>query len=234
MDYNSYIKKWDDYHCSQHVEPFLCGISDTLKSYYKQDPVIYIDIGANVGKVYDLIKQKSIVNIEKAYLFEGSPKLSQYMKDKYSNDPIVSVFNEIILDTKTHINFDDEYMDYHISKNEDYINFGLSKTNSYKNTNKKETKKISDFLKEYNLLNKKIFIKIDTENSDILILKDILSIVDILTYKPIIEFEINYTAGGQTTEFAQSILNDYSNKYNYEHIDISTIRGDGLLVPKQK
>jgi FkbM family methyltransferase len=233
MDYNSYIKRWDDHHCSQHVEPFLCGISNTLKSYYKQDSIIYIDIGANVGKVYDLIKEKSILNIEKAYLFEGSPKLSQYMKQKYLNDSIVSVFNEIILDTKININFDDEYMDYHISKNEDYINFGLSKTNSYKNTNKKETKKISDFFKEYNILDKKTFIKIDTENSDILILKDILSIMNIIIYKPIIEFEINYTAGGHTSEFAQLILNDFSNKYNYEHINISTMHGDGLLVPKQ-
>jgi len=233
MDYNSHIKRWDDHHCSQHVEPFLCGISNILKSYYKTDPTIYIDIGANVGKVYDLIQQKSILNIEKAYLFEGSPRLSQYMENKYLNDNVVSVFNDIILDTNTDINFDDEYMDYHISKNEEYINFGLSKTNPYKDINKRKSRKISDFLKEYNLLNKKIFIKIDTENSDILILKDILSIINILTYKPIIEFEINYTCGGHTTEFAQSILDDYSNKYNYEHINISEIRGDGLLVPKQ-
>jgi FkbM family methyltransferase len=231
MDYNYYIKRWDDHHCSQHVEPFLCGISNILQSYYKHDPTIYIDIGANVGKVYDLIKEKSILNIEKAYLFEGNTKLYSYMKNKYENDHTVSVYNDIILDKIININFDDEYIDEQILNNNEYINFGLSKTNHYKNTNQRETAKISDFFNNNGLLNKKSFIKIDTENSDTLILKDILSIMDNLLYKPIIEFEINYSAGGHTAEFIQTIIDDYSNKYNYKHINILEMRGDGLLVP---
>lgn len=230
-DYNFYIKRWDDYHCAQHVEPFLNDISNILKSYYDTDPTIYIDIGANVGKVYDLIKQKNYLNIYHAYLFEGSTKLYNYMKTKYLDDQNVSVLNEIILDKKININFDDEYFDYYIDKNDEYINFGLSKTNPYKHSNQKETKQISEFIKENKIFDKKIFIKIDTENSDILILKDLLDIINNLKYKPIIEFEINYSAGGHTTEFAQAILDKYYEQYNYNKIDISNLRGDGLLVP---
>ena len=62
INYYSYIKKWDDYDCAQHVEPFLNHISPILQNYYKDDSVVYLDIGANVGKIRNLwkIQQKSI------------------------------------------------------------------------------------------------------------------------------------------------------------------------------
>lgn len=131
LDYNFHIERWDKYHCAQHVEPFLSQISSILQSYYKNNPIIFIDIGANVGKVYDLLYQKSILNIEKAYLFEGSERLYSYMTKKYNNNNKVLVFNDIILDEEIEINFDDDYVDYEIKEKNEYINYGLSEISPY-------------------------------------------------------------------------------------------------------
>lgn len=231
IDYNTYIKKWDEYDCVNHVAPVLSKISDTLKLYYKDHPVTLIDIGANVGKVYDILETKSIINISKAYFFEANTKLYNYMLKKYKQNSKIFIFNEIILNKNIEVNFDDDYIDYEIFlKNKD-INFGLSQINMHKHTNKKRTKTISEFIKLNNFFDEYIFIKIDTENSDILILQDILSVIDLLKFRPIIEFEVNYLSSGHTSEFAQRIIDEYVNRYNYQNINISKINGDGLLIP---
>lgn len=232
IDENMYIEKWDTQHCAAHVEHHIHHISNSINTYYKNKSIIFIDIGANVGKFYDLIKKKSIVDIKKAYLFEPSNRLYEYILKKYSNDSIVKVYNEIILDQETLVNFDDTYITDEINSNNNYINFGLSKINLHKYDNMRKTIKISDFIINNNLHQENLFIKIDTENSDFFILQDILSIMDKLSYKPAIEFEINYTASIMTADNAQLVLDNYHNLYNYNTIDLKNTIGDGFLIPE--
>lgn len=228
-----YIQRWDLQHCRQHVVAVFQQILPTLKSYYQNDPIIYIDIGANVGKMYDLFYEESGLDIEHSYLFEASSVLYEYMLTKYKENNKCTIYNDIILDTKTNINFDDDYFLSEILNKPEYINFGLSKINKYKNNNLRETKQISTFLVNNNyIFNKKTFIKIDTENSDIIILKDLLSVINNFKYKPVIEFEINYSCDGYPIESAQEILNIYANKYRYNHINLSQTTGDGVLIPE--
>lgn len=56
--------------------------------------------------------------------------------------------------------------------------------------------------------------------------------MDYLKYLPIIEFEINYSVAGYSLDFAQKVIDEYSIKYGYNHINLVNTRGDGLLVPR--
>ena len=76
MSYD-YIKKWDDFFCAQHVVNLVNHISNLLLRNNINE-INYLDIGANVGKVYDLLSEKLV--IKKAYLVEASPLLFNYIK----------------------------------------------------------------------------------------------------------------------------------------------------------
>jgi len=89
MSYD-HIKKWDDIFCAQHVINLVNHISSLLlKNNINQ--INYLDIGANVGKVYDLLSER--IPINKAYLVEASPLLFNYIKQKYTNNSKVQLFN---------------------------------------------------------------------------------------------------------------------------------------------
>lgn len=221
------IKRWDDNHVSPHVEPYINYISSFLNNYCKDNKIYYIDIGANTGKVFDILIRNNLIKIEHAYLFEPNTKLYKYLIHKYENNNIVSIYDFIISNENGSVNFDEEPVDVQIYENTSYINFGLSCINKLKINNMKETHKISEFIVDKKLYNEKIFIKIDTENNDIFILQDILSIMDMFVYKPMIIFEVNFKNNEKV--FADSIFNAYQASFDY---DIMISDADGMLLPR--
>jgi hypothetical protein len=225
MDHYDSIKKWDDIHCSAHIEPYLNYIHNKIKDYFKDLPVTYIDIGANVGKAYDILLKNQSLNITHAYLFEPNYRLYKYIKHKYESNSYLTIFNYIISDKIELVYFDDSSIEYYLMTDTDYINFGLSHISTQSNNANRNTYKISDFIKYYNLLEQKIYIKIDTENNDIYILKDILSIIENLTYRPMIQFEVNW----KDKNYGTSIINEFIDRFTYV-CEINN--SDGLLIPQ--
>lgn len=227
------IKKWDDCLCEQHVGNSTKYISTLFKANGVHI-LNYIDIGSNVGKVYDVLSRNILTN--NVWMFEGSPILFNYSKEKYKNNPIVKLMNFAISNIEGPVIFSQESLLWHLKQdNYDGLNLGLSKifgNNESEVNTLVQCKKISNILKDNNdMLNLCNFIKIDTENVDILILEDLLSIIDKFKTKPVIEFEINYKVLGMTTLEAQCIIDRFAS-CGYKAIDINSCSGDGFLIPE--
>jgi FkbM family methyltransferase len=227
MSYD-YIKKWDDIFCAQHVVNLVNHISNLLLRNNINE-INYLDIGANVGKVYDLLSEKLV--IKKAYLVEASPLLFNYIKNKYANDSKVELFNFAAFNEETKIMFDQSSMIYQFETDGANLNFGLSKIQHTPQSVEVDAKRISTFLSEHKLFNDLSFIKIDTESVDFMVLEDILSVISFFNIKPLIEFEKNHFLQGLTDEQAQYILNRF-NEYGYKLLNLDSCYGDGLLTPE--
>ena len=223
------IKIWDDNICAKHVINLVNGINHLL-TLNKIEKLNYVDIGANVGKVYDLLSQR--IEIESAWMFEASPILFSYLEDKYLNDTKVKLEN-FAIDNKTEVvHFDESSMLHQFDSYVEEYNFGLSKimrTNFSKEVN---SIKISDYFNDnpeiFNCVN---FIKIDTESVDFNILVDLINVIEKFKKKPIIEFEVNYMNAGFTFDTAQMVLDEYI-KLGYRKLNLKDCHGDGLLIPE--
>lgn len=228
--YKNKIKQWDEIFCAQHVHSLAMTISNIFieKNINK---ISYLDIGANVGKVYDLLSDSLIV--ERSWMIEASPILFEYLSEKFVKNKSIETFNLAISDIEGEVNFDESSIIYQIDNNIDNLNFGLSKVTNFGFSNKVISKKISVFLSEnpeiYKFVN---FIKIDTENMDFIILDDLCKCIETFENKPIIEFEINYFVNGYTDDWAQNILDRFS-MLGYNELEIKNLRGDGILIPKK-
>ena len=92
---------------------------------------------------------------------------------------------------------------------------------------------LSKFLEKKNhLFNEFCFIKIDTETVDFNILKDLLTVIDRFTIKPLIEFEINYKTIDIDDYEAQKILDSFM-KFDYRKTNLNECYGDGILIPNK-
>lgn len=222
------IKEWDNIHCEKHVLNLVNNIKHLLKEK-KINEVYYIDIGANVGKVYDLLKK--YCTIKKVWMFEASPTLFNYLELKYKEDKNVTLKNIAVSDKLGEVNFDESTIFYQINNNIPDLNFGLSKIVNSSTDLKIQSDKITNLLDSDEIFNNVSFIKIDTENMDFFILKDLISIVDKFKIKPIIEFEVNYHMSTITKEMAQEILFEYK-KYGYKELRLEDCWGEGILIPK--
>lgn len=222
------IKEWDNIHCEKHVLNLVNNIKHLLKEK-KINEVYYIDIGANVGKVYDLLKKYCM--IKKVWMFEASPTLFNYLELKYKEDKNVTLKNIAVSDKLGEVNFDESTIFYQINNNIPDLNFGLSKIVNSSTDLKIQSDKITNLLDSDEIFNNVSFIKIDTENMDFFILKDLISIVDKFKIKPIIEFEVNYHMSTITKEMAQEILFEYK-KYGYKELRLEDCWGEGILIPK--
>jgi len=231
MKYYNEVKKWDDYFCADHVVNLVGTISKILKEKNITN-LHYIDIGANVGKVYDLLDRQH--GVTKVWMYEASPILFSYLDDKYKTDNKVVLNNYAVYKKEGEVNFDQSSLLDQIKNRENSLNFGLSKINDQSQFSVKvKSIKISDIIRNsQEIQNNVSFIKIDTENVDIEILEDLITVIDLFKSKPIIEFEINYFVSGIKIENAQKILDKFLN-LGYNKIDLSTIKGDGILIPKQ-
>jgi hypothetical protein len=231
MDNSNYfdkIKQWDEIHCEKHVINFVNQIYDLLNKNNFTD-INYIDIGANVGKVYDLLSNK--IKINNAYLYEASPILYSYLEKKYENTSSVETYNIAISEELGTVFFDETSLIHQINTGFSDLNLGLSKITNNRNLTKIDSTKLSIILKQNNEhFNNINFIKIDTENVDFYILKDLLTVIDLFENKPIIEFEVNYFMNGHSQEWAQEIINEFIN-HGYNKLNLSDCYGEGILIP---
>jgi FkbM family methyltransferase len=222
------IKQWDDLHCEKHVFNFVNQIYDILnKNNFTS--INYIDIGANVGKVYDLLSNK--ITINQAYLYEASPILYSYLEKKYKNNISVKTHNITINNNTGSVFFDETSLIHQIENNFSDLNLGLSKITNNQNLTKVDSTKLSTILnQDKDLFTNINFIKIDTENVDFYILIDLLTVIDFFEKKPIIEFEINYFMNGHPQIWAQNIIDEFF-KHGYNSLNLSDCYGEGILIP---
>lgn len=228
MEFYTHIKDWDEKYCEKHVIS-LCNYISQIFNSKNIFNINYIDIGANVGKVYDILS--NMIQIDSAYLFEASPILYEYISKKFENKPFINTYNYAIYKDERSVSIDQSSMLFQMSQHEySDLNFGLSKISEFTQGNIKAIP-ISTFLNSNLFLYDNInFIKIDTENVDLEILEDILTIIDNFSIKPLIEFEKNYFINGHTDEYSQTVLDQFTN-YGYKPIDIKYCSGDGILIP---
>jgi FkbM family methyltransferase len=223
------IKIWDDKICSKHVINLVNGISNIIEKNFIEK-LNYVDIGANVGKVYDLLSQR--IEVENVWMFEASPILFSYLEDKYLDNKKVKLENFAVNNNTEIVHFDESSMIHQFETHVDEYNFGLSKimkTNLSKEVN---SIKISDYFNAnpeiFNCVN---FIKIDTESVDFNILFDLIKVIEKFKKKPIIEFEVNYMCTGLTFHEAQMVLDEYI-RFGYKKLNLNECYGDGVLIPE--
>lgn len=227
---NSYIERWDNIYCERHVLNLIETICPKIIKYYNNNPIYFIDIGANVGKVYDLLSTR--INIKKSYMFEANSKLYEYLNIKYKNNTNISIYHNAIGITEDFVYFDESSMEYQINNNITNLNFGLSMISQNITNKKVQGLRISKFIEDNSFLYDELcFIKIDTENFDYQILLDLSTIIHLFKKKPIIEFENNYFCTEYDVEWAQNIINQYVNKGDYKELKIHRNMGDGILEP---
>jgi|688.fasta_scaffold60901_5 FkbM family methyltransferase len=223
------IKIWDDNICSKHVINLVHGINNIITKN-GIEKLNYVDIGANVGKVYDLLSQR--IEIEKVWMFEASPILFSYLKEKYSNNTKVRLENFAVDNSTGIVHFDESSMLYQFDSNVDEYNFGLSKIMHTNLSQEVNSIKISDYFNDNpQIFNSVDFIKIDTESVDFNILVDLTNVIEKFRKKPIIEFEVNYMNAGFTFDTAQMVLDEYI-KFGYNKLFLNECHGDGLLIPE--
>ena len=219
------IKYWDNHLVEQHV---LTEIS-YLKSYFPISSIQnlkYIDIGANVGKFYDILSKEYI--IDRCIMVEPAPELFAYLQKKFEHLSNCELYNFAISDRTG-------YTKFHICSTEgdlSSVNLGLSRMIHNGDI---EIKMLSgfDFLTQHiNDLESIDFIKIDTENQDYQILRSIQPVIAQLKKKPFILFEHNYMACMSEQE-ARKILIDFTSTCNYESVDFDALFGDSFIKPNR-
>lgn len=225
---NNAIKYWDETIVLRHIGTELKWLFEYLDSMDIKK-VSFIDIGGNVGKFYDEVSKK--YKIDKCIIVEASKKLSDYMSEKFKNNPEVTIHNFGLSDIEGDFLFDDSGIDYWENKNlDESINLGVSKISKSPGITK--FYKMDYFLEEINTIppNKITFIKIDTENRDLPIIRDMMSYLIKHKIKPFILFENNYH-NDLTFDVAQKIVDDFSEKCGYYPVDLR-INGDSFIKPK--
>lgn len=218
------IKIWDQERIEMHI-----GIEiNYLKEYFKDkniDKLNYVDIGANVGKFYDVLSRT--YNIESVVMVEPAPQLYQYLLKKFQDVSNCKIYDFAVSNVDGETYFQTSSID---KSTIDHINMGVSKIHD----NEGHLIKVvsgRNFLKNYvsNLENID-FIKIDTESRDYEIIESITPIIETLNKKPFILFEHNYH-GSLSAERAENIINNFTNKCNYESVDFKKLSGDCYLQP---
>ena len=230
---NEVVKYWDENLVGQHVGIELNWLFKHLDSENINE-LNYIDIGGNVGKFYDEIIKKYIV--EKAIIVEPSKILYDYMVEKFKDFKNIELHNFAISDSNGMLNFVDsaqnatEYFEKQGMTTS--MNLGLSKLNR-KQEGTTQCYSMDYFLRNINTIDseKISFIKIDTENSDLFIINNMIEFIVEKQIKPFILFENNYHNDMSKSE-ASEIMERFCNLCGYEPVDLN-IPGDSFLKPKK-
>lgn len=218
------IKIWDDERIEMHI-----GIEiNYLKEYFKDKDITslnYIDIGANVGKFYDVLSRT--YKIDSVVMVEPAPQLFEYLTKKFKDVPNCKIYDFAMSNIDGETYFQTSSID---KSTTEHINMGVSKIHE---NNGHLIKVVSggNFFENYidNLENID-FIKIDTESRDYEIISSMTPVIEKLKNKPFILFEHNYH-GSLTYQQAEEILNNFINKCNYEPVDFKKLSGDCYLKP---
>lgn len=221
------IKYWDDNLVSMHIGTEIGWVKSYINEN-KIDKISFIDIGGNVGKFYDELSKE--YKIDECIIVEPSKRLCNYMIEKFRDHKQVVIHNFGISNENGLFEFDDSGLDYWVDKSLDSsINLGLFKMG--RNVGDTQFFKMDYFMKNYFTKDpeKITFIKIDTENRDLYIIKDLKNYLTKNKIRPLILFENNFHAD-MTLEEAQSIVDDLCETCGYEFTDLR-INGDKFLKP---
>jgi FkbM family methyltransferase len=231
------IKLWEE-ECYGFVMWSVDSIVSNYKSLNRPGPVTVIDIGANVGKVTDLLLDE--LDVKEAYLFEPIPVLYEYMVKKYIDNKKIKIFNCALSDINTPtFPIDQQYLlnQLNDSYTNEYLNLGVSKYCISPEATLVKCIRLSTFLNNNpHLYNENLIIKIDTENQDFSILKDFQTVLTSFKNAPLVEFEINFFGGSNLTESqCQDVLDKLHNSKLYNKINLKDSmkkgKGDEILIP---
>lgn len=230
---NKHIKYWDENLVEKHIGQELFFLMKYLDEKNITN-ISFIDIGGNVGKFYDKLSEK--YNINNCLIVEPSKYLVEYMEEKFKNNKNIVIFNFGLYDVEGKFYFNDNLYFNELNESKpisDNINLGLSMIKNIRGETQFYTMK--KFLNEYNIINPSdiTFIKIDTENSDLFIIRDMIDYIEKNNIKPLIIFENNYH-NNMSYEDAQNIINSFCDICGYENIDLNVCCGDCFLYPKNK
>lgn len=229
-NFRNLVAFWDDNLVESHVGHEVSLVIEYFKNKNINE-ISYIDVGANVGKYYEILSKNFI--IKKVVMVEPHPGLYDYLVSKF---PKFETHNFAISDVNGESFFDVSAAEYYSQKendNLDGLNLGLSKLSNVGGSIKVKTVSGHDFLKNYigDTLHEIDFIKIDTENVDYKILKSMKDIIKYSPKKPFIVMEHNYH-NDMSTEDAKKIYEDFLVECNYEGLDFESLHSNVYLIPK--
>jgi FkbM family methyltransferase len=219
-----YIKKWDN----ELIQKHIMNEVSYIRNFFNPKGITklnYIDIGANVGKFYDVLKHE--YEIESVVMVEPAPMLNEYLKEKFKDTKNCKIWDFAISDQDGKTNFS---IDSILCSTENHINMGVSKISGGGGIPVKMVSAQNFLLNYINELDKINLIKIDTENRDYNIIKSMKDVIKKMKKKPLILFEHNHR-DVLTNEEAEQILNEFTNECGYENINYSKVFGDWYIKP---
>ena len=213
------IEWWDEYEVYKHCDFEL----QIIIRYFQErglKTINFIDIGANVGKFYEVLSKK--INIQSCYMVEPDTDLFNYLTSKYKEDEKTTLYNFALSDYSG-LGFLSE-LDY-IQEN---INLGLAMIKPEGQGYEIQVKDACSFIKKvYDKTPSIDLIKIDTENQDYIILDRIREVIEKLENKPLIVFEHNCW---DDKKKAEEIYNKFL-KIGYKGEPFSVLQGDCVIYP---
>jgi FkbM family methyltransferase len=228
---NDLISHWDENICQGHVNSEI----STVITYFEQlniEDISFIDIGANVGKYYDVLSEK--FKIKNCVMYEGSRILSDFLFNKFAYNDNVEIYNYAISDSDKLTYFDESTIKYFLEKEDiDGLNLGLSRVSDTNGT-PVQMRDIFGLLNERkDFFSKFNFIKIDTETVDYFILRSLKQFIKELDNKPLICFEHNYHNSMNISE-AKEIYESFLSECGYIGDEFEKLSGDVILKPKKE
>lgn len=221
------IKEWESA-CLRHVYNPTGKLIEHFKD--KKDLVI-IDVGANSGTFFDQLLNS--LDIKQAVLFEPQIDLYNYLKEKYKDNPKITVENLALSDTVRPYKLDDHAFEAHIKYTDSTaMNLGLSRIDYHTSTSDEKlcTEYFDNISSRYNL-DKIDIIKIDTETEDLEVLTGFTQTVCSLKEKPLIEFENNWWTK-HSYEEAKLLLDTFCERTGYfNDVNLNQSGGDFYLYP---
>jgi hypothetical protein len=226
-----FIKFWDD----EVVQGHIGSEVQMMQDYFEKNnikKINYLDIGANVGKFYDLFIQRGF-EIDNVIMVEPSHDLFDYMSIKFKDTSNCQLYNLAVSDKDGITRFESHIETYKDRKPGDRsINLGLSKLSN----EGKEVELISGkrLFETYVEPFKDVihFVKIDTENQDYFILESIIEYVKNMTNKPYFLIEHNYH-NDMSYERAKNIYDRFRIECGYDGIEFDDLGGSVYLEPKK-
>lgn len=220
---NDLIKIWDEELVEKHVGT---EIKYLIEYFTENKKLNYIDIGANVGKFYDVLSKT--YELGDVYMVEPAPQLFEYISEKFKDKPNCRLFNFAVSNKNGETYFQTECIE---GSTIDRIDMGVSKIHETNNGHLVQTVSGEYFLtKIVENLETIDFIKIDTETHDYLILESITPIIEKLNKKPFILFEHNYHSM-MTDQEAEKIINEFTSRCGYENKEFKSLNGDCFIKP---
>jgi len=229
---NEIIKFWDEERVRSHIKP-----ARVIK-FFKDNGlrnINFIDIGANVGKYYDVLSEE--IGVNKCEMIEPCDELVEYLKEKYKNNNSVKICDKAITEQNGFFHFSN-ITQLVLKNNNDKNNikkgFNLGTSSIGNRPGDKEGITFTNFLNNINTIPFKNihFIKIDTENLDIKILSNLTEFIEQKKISPFISFEKNYGKLFSHKQ-AQEIIDKLCRVGKYEKIDIESSNSDVDLIPIQ-